>query len=104
MKPLNAYKITWAFLIPTSGIATKKDSNSTFQRGMFKSYLAAFSGNKDAAIKKVKELKGTLSKEYNVLFITDKQFGMIQQDFKNQSHNLMDVATTKQKSEMFIIR
>lgn len=103
MTTLNSYKITWAFLIPTKGIATKKDSNFNFQRGMFNSYMACFSPNKELALQKVKELEGTLGKEYSVLFITDKQFGMIQQDFKNRSHNLMDVATDNQKSEIFTI-
>lgn len=104
MNNLNPYKITWSFLIPTKGIATKKDSNSTFQRGIYNSYIAAFSGNKEAAIKKVEELKGTLGKEYQVLFITDAQFGKIQIDPTTKSHNLMEVATSKQKSEMFTIQ
>lgn len=104
MRNLNPYKITWAFLIPTSGIATQKDSNSSFQRGAFKSYLAGFSNNKESALKKVKDLKGGLSKEYQVLCITDKQFAMLQFNYKNNSHNLMDIATTKQKLEMFAIK
>jgi len=101
---LNPYTITWVILIPTKGIATKKDASLTFHRGMFKSYLACHSGNLENAKNKVQDLKGMLSKEYKVLFITDKQFGMIEIDFKNDTNNLMDIATSKQKSEMFLIK
>lgn len=94
---LNPYTITWAFLIPTKGIATNKDELLSFTRDRNNTCLRTHAANREEAIKKVNELNGRLSKEYSVLFITDKQFGMI------KSNNIMEVATGKQLSEMFKI-
>ncbi|WP_407324022.1 hypothetical protein R5O24_02690 [Tenacibaculum maritimum] len=104
MKSLNPYQIIWIFLIPTYGIARKQDTSTTIQRGLFNSCLKTYAIDKAAALKKVNELKGTLTKEYDVLFITDKQFELIKSNFENRTHNLMDIATEKQKSEMFKIK
>jgi len=105
MMTLNPYKITWAFLIPIKGIATKQDNYATsLQRGISKSHLSRHFSDIEDAKKEISKLKGKLSKEYKVLFITDKQFGQIQNNFTNQTDNLLEVATAKQKAEMFIIK
>ena len=100
---INPYKFTWTFLIPKKGIARKSDASKNISRGMFKSYLYFYDLNKEAALERLKKIKGTLSKEYNVLLISDKQFGLIKTDFCRQVDNLMQVATTQQKNKMFTI-
>lgn len=104
MSNLNPYTIIWTILIPTKGIARKSDEKQTdFNRMMSNSCLIAHSPNKEKALQRVNSLKGKLAKKYEVLFITDKQFGLIQLDYINNTHNIMDIATSKQIKEIFKI-
>ena len=99
----NPYKITWCFLIPVKGIALKNDlKNKILKRGVFNSNLHFWAANKEIAKSKLKNLKGLLNKDYKILFITDKQFGLIQTDYKLKKTNLLDIATKKQIKDMFI--
>lgn len=98
-RELNAYQITWAILEPVKGIITKKDQRFGFSKNRDNSSLIAFGATGEAAETKVKSLAGKLSKEYNVFYITDKQFGMT-----SNVKSFKDVATTKQLSEMFQIK
>ena len=100
---INSYKNVWMFLIPKKGIARNSDVSKKISRDMFKSYLYFNDLNKEAALESLKKIKGTLSKEYNVLIISDKQFGLIEKDFCRQTDNLMEIATTQQKNNIFKI-
>jgi|SRR5690606_2731146 len=98
MTTFNPYKITWAFLIPTSGIARKSDENFPLTRVFGNKFLALHAPSKERAEKDVEALRGTLAKEYRVVFITDKQFGMI------EDGDLINVVTSKQLKEIFTIK
>ena len=95
----NPYKIYWAILNPVSGIARKEDvklfSKYPMNFGKFRKIMI-HAPTKQDAIAKVEAQRGRLKKEYTVLLITDKQFGMI----KDCCYS---VATTKQLNEMFIV-
>jgi len=100
---INSYKNVWTFLIPKKGIARKSDVSKNISRDMFKSYLYFNNLNKEAALESLKKIKGTLSKEYSVLSISDKQFGLIEKDFCRQTDNLMQISTTQQINNIFKI-
>lgn len=96
MKNLNAYQITWAILQPKKGIVTKKDTRLGFSKQDL--FLIDHACSLEAAKEKVNNLAGKLSKEYDIFFITDKQFGM------SCNGNFKEVATSKQLSETFQIK
>ena len=103
MKALNPYKITWAIITPIKGKATKKDLTAFFRAGVsyckridFNEFTAHFS-TKEKALKTLKKVKN-LSKNYEVIFITDKQFGLV-----NWRESLKTVATKKQLRDRFFI-
>lgn len=102
MKILNPYVITWTILTPVKGKATKKDLNALWRSEIFTvskndNEFFFHSSSKEAAISKVKKIKG-LSRNYEVLFITDKQFG--NSEF---GEKLSLLATKKQLQERFYI-
>lgn len=83
MKNLNAYEITWTVLTPVKGKVTKKDLNQMYRCGIYTNSMDRthnqfffHSATKENAQNKVKALKG-LSKTYEVIHITDKQFGLL---------------------------
>ncbi|MBN8833751.1 MAG: hypothetical protein J0H76_05160 [Sphingobacteriales bacterium] len=102
---ITAYKIFWAIATPTKGIATKKDGTKFSKQGWarvnYKTNQKAVSCflRHASDLKKLKEsckVEG-LEKAYDILIITDKQFGLMQQ------YNYNEVATAKQKSGIFSI-
>ena len=103
MTTLNPYQITWSILIPVSGKATKKDLSIIAKSGIYSissnlnNEFFFHSADKEKAIEKAKNIKG-LSKKYEVVMITDKQFGNVDV-FK--SFRLS--ATKKQLQERFFI-
>lgn len=106
---LNPYKVTFAVLKPVKGPATKADQvKSGFMRDLTNQFLSMHAPDLVSAKKKVNSLKGKLSKDYEVFFITDKQFGNIKIVYKNgkmtYSKSYVDVATTKQLSEKFLLK
>ena len=104
MKALNPYKITWAIFTPIKGRVTKKDLNTFFRQGIY-SYcknsdineITAHFPTKEKAIETIKKVKN-LSKNYEVILITDKQFGMV-----NWKESVKTVATKKQLQGRFFI-
>jgi len=98
MATFNPYTITWAFLIPTKGVALASDAKFPITRNTDRTVLMLHAPNKQHAKNKVAALKGTLAKEYKVVFISDKQFGQM------KDYNVLEVATSKQKQEMFKIK
>lgn len=102
---LNAYTITWAILTPANGKKiTKKDLNQIYKTsgrafGQSKSLNegACHFKNKQSAIDCIKKIKG-LNKNYSVIFITDKQFGLSKWNQKK-----IEVATKMQLINQIII-
>lgn len=79
MTTLNPFVITWSILTPTKGKALKKDINAIWKSGIFEcgtngKEIYFHSASKEKALEKIKKIKG-LSKQYEIVFITDKQFG-----------------------------
>ena len=94
----NPYKIYWAILNPVSGIARREDRKLFFKyaaKGRARKIMI-HAPTKQDAIAKVEAQRGRLKKEYTVLLITDKQFGMI----KDCCYS---VATNKQLNEIFTV-
>lgn len=115
MTTLSAYKIVWLALIPVKGSATKEDAKKASKKvSNYNSYFSVskkaiytHQPNKEAALKKLKMLKGSLSKQYKAYIFTDKQFGMSSKD--NPDIVLMDNGlgvklTTLQKNESVLIK
>ena len=104
MKTLSAYTITWAVITACKGKNTKRDLNIMHRAGLLISG-SHFQGNpfmchfatKESAIEKISKISG-LYKPYNVILITDKQFGM-----SSFNGDITAVATTKQLKESFKI-
>lgn len=101
---LNSYTITWTILTPIKGKVTKKDLNKMYSCGIYTNNMDRennqfyfHSPTKENANKKVKALKD-LSKNYEVVHITDKQFGEI-----FWSASKLSNATKKQLQERFFI-
>lgn len=99
------YKIKHAILTPVKGIVTKKDDgivNGRFNkwtlRDRSKDKLHIWGWNETSLQAKIEQLKGRFSKEYKVIIITDKQFGMM------KNFDFMAVATEKQKSQIMLIK
>lgn len=104
MNALNPYKITWFTLIPLKGVVTlrdqvKVDSLNKWYSRKGRLQIDVPSYNKQKALDKLDALKGKLSKPYRVYVYTDKQFGM-----RKGMSNVIDVLTTKQKEESFILK
>lgn len=104
MTTLNAYTISWAILTPVKGKITKKDLNILAKCGIWtlssrKEFNQFFfhAKTKETAIQQLKKVKG-LSRNYEVVIITDKQFG----DSK-WNESLLNVATKKQLQNRFFI-
>jgi hypothetical protein len=105
MKTLSAYTITWAVIDACKGKNSKRDLNIMFRCGLATISGSHFLGKpfmchfptKESAIEKLSKVTG-LNKKYNVLLITDKQFGM-----SSFNSDITAVATNKQLSESFTI-
>jgi len=99
MKTLNPYQITWAILTPVSGIARKEDRKlfNQFAQGKRHTFIAEHSPDMDSMKRKLDNVAGKLTKPYNVLLITDKQFSKV------VNNNFSKVATNKQLDEQFYI-
>ena len=104
MKNLNPYKITWAILTPIKGKVTKKDLTTLFKAGVYTyctktdiNEITAHFPTKGKALDALKKVKN-LTKNYEVILITDKQFGMT-----NWKESVKTVATKKQLQDRFFI-
>ena len=104
MKTVNPYAITWAILTPVKGKVTKKDLTALYRSGVYTyckrigfNEVTAHFPTKEQALKTIKSIKG-LSRNYEVVLITDKQFGL--HDFRE---NVINVATKKQLQDRFFI-
>ena len=104
MKNLNPYKITWAILTPIKGRVTKKDLTALFRAGVYTyckkadiNEITAHFPTKGKALETLKKVKN-LTKNYEVILITDKQFGMT-----NWKESIKTVATKKQFQDRFFI-
>ena len=104
MKNLSPYKITWVILTPIKGKATKKDLTAFFSAGVYTyckridfNEVTAYFPTKEKALKTLKKVKN-LSKNYEVILITDKQIGMV-----NWEESFKTVATKKQLQDRFFI-
>lgn len=103
MTTLNSLTISWAFLTPSKGKCLKKDADCAsfpIYRYSSNETMAFHANSKETLLERVNELRGRLGKEYSVLVITDKQFGLL--SWENM--NAMSVATTKQKKQVFNIQ
>ena len=106
MKTISGYTITWAIITACKGKNTKRDLNKMYKSGltsisgshfMGKPFLCHFP-SKEIAVERLSKVSG-LFKEYNVILITDKQYGL-----SSYNSDILDVATKKQKSETFKIK
>lgn len=103
MKELNPYTITWFTLIPLKGVVTIRDQMKADYLSKWHSRkgireLNVHNANKEKALTKLATLKGKLSKPYRVYVYTDKQFGR-----RKEMSNVIDILTTKQKEDSFIL-
>ena len=104
MKALNPYKIHWSILTPIKGKVTKKDLTTLFRAGIYtyckKSEINEITAHFPTKVKALEALKKVknLTKNYEVILITDKQFGMT-----NWNESLKTVATKKQLQDRFFI-
>ena len=97
MKNLNPYQIKWAILTPRKGMARKKDIQLLKGDALYvNNTIKIVAPTEEMLHEKLDNAKGKLQKEYSVLIITDKQFG-ISEGFYRQ------VATKKQLQNMFVI-
>ena len=104
MKNLNPYKITWAIITPIKGKVAKKDLTTLVRAGVY-TYCKRVGFNeetahfptKEKALETLKKVKN-LTKNYEVILITDKQFGMA-----NWKESIKTVATKKQLQDRFFI-
>lgn len=110
MTNFSGYKIWWAIVLPKAGVVPQKDQKVMNKYRVYRnvrSVMEHFS-SKDRAVAFAENLRGKLSKSYDVIFITDKQFGL-QPPVAGATLNMtareriMSVATSKQKSEMIEI-
>ena len=104
MKILNPYKITWAIITPIKGKVTKKDLTTFIKSGVYiycekmdLNEVTAYFITKEKALKTLKKVKN-LSKNYEVILITDKQFSLL-----NWNESVKTVATKKQFRDRFFI-
>lgn len=99
----SAFVITWAIFTPVQGKFFKKNHNEIFKvaptvsKRIGVNEAFAYFANKEMAIEKVSKLK--ISKDFEVVFITDKQFGL-----SKWNESLKKVATKKQLEEKIIIK
>ncbi|WP_379964002.1 hypothetical protein [Epilithonimonas sp. UC225_85] len=101
MTAFNPYTISWIILTPKTGKATKRDqkkfnsqiTRSTFSISAFSSIMFAHFATKEIATEQLALLKKT-NKDYNATIITDKQFGLMEIDYKTK--NVKIHFTTKQ--------
>ena len=98
------FKITWAILTPIKGRVTKKDLTTLFRAGVYTycknsdiKEITAYFPTKEKAFDVLKKVKN-LTKNYEVILITDKQFGMT-----NWKESVKTVATKKQLQDRFFI-
>lgn len=100
-REFNPYQIVWAILTPKKGVARKEDrktSGEILLLGSHHKFIPIHAPNIDRLNAKLESLIGKLVKEYEVLIITDKQFGLAEKcDFYS-------VATTKQLSKTYTIK
>jgi hypothetical protein len=103
------YSIYWCSLTPLSGCLNSFDAEefkkvfSLLQnKKHFVFYFVCGSSGKEKIRTTLKSLTGILQQKYSVLFITDAQFGMINNSVTSDNP-FFDVATTKQKQSVFII-
>jgi len=107
MKTLNPYKIHWAIIQADKGVVRKKDveliNGYSFHSRQKAVWIHAPS--RDKLMEKINNAKGKLEKNYNVLIITDAQFGKmnVQSNGFNHYEAAMQVATSMQKNSQFAI-
>ena len=104
MRTLNPYKIHWVVLTPIKGRVTKKDLTTLFRAGVYTyckrvdfNEVTAHFTTKEKALETLKKVKN-LTKNYEVILITDKQIGMA-----NWKESIKTVATKKQLQDRFFI-
>ena len=100
----NPYQITWAVLTPIKGKVTKKDLTTLYRAGVYTyckrvgfNEVTAHFPTKERALQVLKGIKG-LTRTYEVVLITDKQFGLT--DWKE---SVKIVATKKQLQNRIFI-
>lgn len=105
---MTQYSTKWAIVkAKNNKVITKKDkktlcSSLTIMDDNYEKEVVFFGNVKE----KIEKAKGKLSKEMEVLFITDKQFGMMKTNNFNNDWWLpaLQVATSKQKREIITIK
>lgn len=106
---MNSLNITWAIVKASKGQATKRDLSIIVKKadremaGCLMSIggenvIAIYFPNREKAQTAFGKVNG-LFKKYEVTLITDKQFGLI-----DTTKDVMEVATSKQKAEAFILK
>jgi hypothetical protein len=107
MTTLSAYTIYWIILTPKIGKSTKRDqkifnsqlTRSSFSIGAFNQNLFAHFASLEVAESQLALLKKA-NKDYEAVIITDKQFGMIEIDYKTRMANIPFTALQKEKSKV----
>jgi len=108
MTQLNAYRISWASLIPEKGGVTKRDLKAMMKAGVIignyfpdshSKEITIHSPNRRELMNKLEKLEGRLHKEYQVFIYTDKQFSL-----RKEGQRIEEILTTKQIQESFKIR
>lgn len=101
----SSYQVSVSILFPVNGVARKEDRKTLGEVLTINdraTHILKFFRNKE---RMVSEFSGKLVKEYEVLVITDAQFGKM--DLNKHSNDwkkaALAIATSKQKSEMFLI-
>lgn len=98
-------KSKWAILTPIKGYATKTDRRLCGEVILNNSYakkILIYASSQSELDNKLNNLKNKLSKEYNVIVISDKQFGYIDGWLVNSNAHL-DVATQKQLKSQYTL-
>lgn len=100
---MNKYKLTWAIFIPIKGNITLRDMNIIYKSGILSicgyrhnRWLAHFD-SKESAIEILSRIKG-LHKHYEVILITDAQFGLL-----TYNQNPEEIATKLQLTNKILI-
>ena len=98
MQNLNKYQIKWAIITPLKGIVRKDDAKklNTFVYSD-KKHCAIHAPDHEMLMSKLNGVKGKLNKSYQVVIITDAQFGNV------KGNDFESVYTAKQISERFTI-
>lgn len=107
MKTLNPYTIHWAILTSDKGVIRKNDVETIDGYSFHSRQKVAciHAPSKEKLMEKLNAAKGKLEKSYNVLIITDAQFGKMDMQSNGFDHQkaAMQVATSMQKDDQFAI-